>query len=76
MAVFDMYAPLFCSQVSYTMTTEGTTISTFTFQEYGVEIKFDRNPYLVDIVSEKIGSVMKLDSINDGKNWHRDCLML
>ncbi|CAN7106966.1 unnamed protein product [Brassica rapa subsp. narinosa] len=52
----------------YTMTTEGT-ISTFTFQEYGVEIKFDRNPYLVDIVSEKIGSVMKLDSINDGKNW-------
>uniref|UniRef100_A0A0D3CK28 Uncharacterized protein n=1 Tax=Brassica oleracea var. oleracea TaxID=109376 RepID=A0A0D3CK28_BRAOL len=53
----------------YTMTTEGTTISTFTFQEYGVEIKFDRNPYLVDIVSEKIGSVMKLDSINDGKNW-------
>ncbi|KAH0927232.1 LOW QUALITY PROTEIN: hypothetical protein HID58_019488 [Brassica napus] len=52
----------------YTMTTEGT-ISTFTFQEYGVGIKFDRNPYLVDIVSEKIGSVMKLDSINDGKNW-------
>ncbi|CAN6803751.1 unnamed protein product [Brassica oleracea] len=49
-----------------TMTTEDT-ISTFTFQEYGVEIKFDRNPYLVDIVSEKIGSVMKLDSINDGK---------
>ncbi|KAG2271932.1 hypothetical protein Bca52824_066487 [Brassica carinata] len=34
-----------------TMTTEDT-ISTFTFQEYGVEIKFDRNPYLVDILLE------------------------
>lgn len=38
-------------------------------QEYGLELKLDRNVYLVDIVREKIGRVLKLDSINDGKNW-------
>ncbi|KAG2315741.1 hypothetical protein Bca52824_018863 [Brassica carinata] len=52
----------------YNQTTQGT-ISTFTFQEYGVELKLDRNVYLVDIVREKIGRVLKLDSINDGHNW-------
>ncbi|CAF1704535.1 unnamed protein product [Brassica napus] len=52
----------------YNLTTQGT-ISTFTFQEYGVELKLDRNVYLVDIVREKIGRVLKLDSINDGHNW-------
>lgn len=38
-------------------------------QEYGVELKLDRNVYLVDLVREKIGRVLKLDSIEDGKNW-------
>ncbi|CAN8269328.1 unnamed protein product [Cochlearia groenlandica] len=52
----------------YTLTTQGT-ITTFTFKEYGVELKVDRNVYLVDIVIEKIGRVLKLDSINDGKIW-------
>ncbi|KAH0852733.1 hypothetical protein HID58_090800 [Brassica napus] len=65
MAVFDMYAPLFCSQVSLYY----DHIRHYLNLHIPVEIKFDRNPYLVDIVSEKIGSVMKLDSINDGKNW-------
>ncbi|KAF3602923.1 hypothetical protein F2Q69_00038338 [Brassica cretica] len=52
----------------YNITTQGT-ITTFTFQEYGVELKLDRNVYLVDIVRKKIGRVLKLDSINDGHNW-------
>lgn len=53
---------------TYTLTTQGS-ISTYTFKEYGLELKLDRNVYLVDIVREKIGRVLKLDSINDGKNW-------
>lgn len=44
-------------------------ISTFTFTDYGVKVMLDRNVYLVDIVREKIGRVLKLDSIEGGKLW-------
>ena len=38
-------------------------VSIFTFTEYEVKVMLDRNVYLVDIVREKIGRVLKFDSI-------------
>ncbi|KAF3632035.1 Protein trichome birefringence-like 37 [Capsicum annuum] len=38
-------------------------------QEYGVTLFLYRTPYLVDIVRDKIGRVLKLDSIQQGDAW-------
>ncbi|PON98521.1 Trichome birefringence-like family [Trema orientale] len=44
-------------------------VSIFEFTDYGVKVMLDRNVYLVDVVREKIGRVLKLDSIEGGKLW-------
>ncbi|KAL3733941.1 hypothetical protein ACJRO7_023317 [Eucalyptus globulus] len=44
-------------------------VSTFAFLDYGVKVMLDRNVYLVDVVREPIGRVLKLDSIQGGKLW-------
>ncbi|KAI4308049.1 hypothetical protein L6164_031167 [Bauhinia variegata] len=44
-------------------------LSTFTFPRYDVKVMFSRNAFLVDIVSQSIGRVLKLDSIQAGKFW-------
>ncbi|KAL9433062.1 hypothetical protein AB3S75_027971 [Citrus x aurantiifolia] len=44
-------------------------VSTFTIPEYDISVKLDRNAFLVDIVKEKIGRVLKLDSIKHGDAW-------
>ncbi|KHN19645.1 hypothetical protein glysoja_042542 [Glycine soja] len=44
-------------------------LSIFTFPTYGVKVMFSRNAFLVDIVSESIGRVLKLDSIQAGQTW-------
>ncbi|KAL4014342.1 hypothetical protein IC575_026544 [Cucumis melo] len=44
-------------------------LSSVTFQDYGVELWLYRTPYLVDMVNEKIGTVLKLDSIKSGNAW-------
>ncbi|KAJ4726508.1 Trichome birefringence-like family [Melia azedarach] len=44
-------------------------LSTFTIPKYNISVKIDRNSFLVDIVKEKIGSVLKLDSIRSGDSW-------
>lgn len=38
-------------------------------QDYGVTLLLYRTPYLVDIVREDVGRVLKLDSIEAGKAW-------
>lgn len=38
-------------------------------QDYGVKVMLDRNVFLVDVVREGIGRVLKLDSIEGGKRW-------
>lgn len=38
-------------------------------QEYGLKISIYRTTTLVDIVNEKEGRVLKLDSISQGKAW-------
>ncbi|KAJ0102099.1 hypothetical protein Patl1_04934 [Pistacia atlantica] len=37
--------------------------------DYDISVKLDRNAFLVDIVKEKIGRVLKLDSIKNGDAW-------
>ncbi|XP_028078284.1 protein trichome birefringence-like 41 [Camellia sinensis] len=44
-------------------------LSTFTLQEYNISVMISRNAFLVDLVREKIGRVLKLDSIENGKSW-------
>ncbi|XP_058221420.1 protein trichome birefringence-like 41 [Rhododendron vialii] len=52
----------------YNLTRVGM-ISTFTIMEYGINVLLDRNMFLVDIVRESQGRILKLDSVEDGKNW-------
>ncbi|KAK8712286.1 hypothetical protein V6N13_147526 [Hibiscus sabdariffa] len=44
-------------------------VSTFEFQGYGVKVMLHRSLLLVDVVEEKIGRVLKLDSIEGGQLW-------
>lgn len=44
-------------------------IRTDFLQDYGVTLYLFRTPYLVDIVREDVGRVLKLDSIEAGKYW-------
>ncbi|XP_010915618.1 protein trichome birefringence-like 39 [Elaeis guineensis] len=39
------------------------------FEDYGVSVMYYRTTYLVDIVRERIGRVLKLDSIQSGRAW-------
>lgn len=38
-------------------------------QDYGVKLLLYRTTYIVDIVNENIGRVLKLDSISSGDAW-------
>ena len=38
-------------------------------QDYGVTLLLYRTPYLVDLVKESVGVVLKLDSIESGDAW-------
>ncbi|KAJ1383757.1 PMR5 N-terminal domain [Sesbania bispinosa] len=44
-------------------------LSTFLLPEYGVSVMFSRNAFLVDLIEEDIGTVLKLDSIQNGNSW-------
>ncbi|XP_028760227.1 protein trichome birefringence-like 43 isoform X1 [Neltuma alba] len=44
-------------------------LSTFTFPEYDVKVVMSRNVFLVDVVDENGGRVLKLDSIQAGQFW-------
>ncbi|KMT13245.1 hypothetical protein BVRB_4g085090 [Beta vulgaris subsp. vulgaris] len=44
-------------------------LSTFFIKEYNLSVMLYRTPYLVDVVSERIGKVLKLDSIKSGNAW-------
>ncbi|XP_014502678.1 protein trichome birefringence-like 43 [Vigna radiata var. radiata] len=51
-------------------------LSTFTFPRYDVKVMLSRNAFLVDIASERIGRVLKLDSIGDGKRWKGNDILI
>ncbi|XP_074567398.1 protein trichome birefringence-like 38 [Curcuma longa] len=46
-----------------------TPLSTITFQEYEVSVMRYHTTYLVDIVKEPVGRVLKLESIQSGAAW-------
>ncbi|KAL6626271.1 hypothetical protein ACP70R_029997 [Stipagrostis hirtigluma subsp. patula] len=45
--------------------------STVRFEDYGVTLMYYPSPYLVDVVNEKAGRILKLDSMDQGRNWLR-----
>ncbi|OAY24915.1 protein trichome birefringence-like 38 [Manihot esculenta] len=45
------------------------SLHSVTFEDYGVTLSMYRTPYLVDIVRERVGRVLKLNSIEAGKAW-------
>ncbi|XP_040988449.1 protein trichome birefringence-like 41 isoform X1 [Juglans microcarpa x Juglans regia] len=55
-------------RTNYTVQRRGG-LSIFTLQGYRVSVAFSRNAFLVDLVKENIGTVLKLDSINNGNDW-------
>ncbi|KAL7087013.1 hypothetical protein ACP275_13G038900 [Erythranthe tilingii] len=44
-------------------------LAELTFLDYGVKLLLYRTPYLVDIENQKVGRVLKLDSIQNGNSW-------
>ncbi|KAJ7981563.1 Trichome birefringence-like family [Quillaja saponaria] len=44
-------------------------LSSVTFEEYGLKLLLFRTPYLVDLDFEKVGRVLKIDSIQSGNAW-------
>ncbi|KAG5569119.1 hypothetical protein H5410_058885 [Solanum commersonii] len=44
-------------------------VSLFTFLDFEVDVMLDRSVYLVDVVREEKGRILKLDSIEGGKLW-------
>ncbi|KAI3679319.1 hypothetical protein L2E82_51451 [Cichorium intybus] len=44
-------------------------LSNLSFPEYGVSVMYLRNGFLIDLVVEKKGRVLKLDSISRGGKW-------
>lgn len=55
-------------QSNYTINRNGF-VSVFTFSEYNVSVILSRNGFLVDVVKERVGRVLKLDSIQNGNAW-------
>ncbi|KAJ4726509.1 Trichome birefringence-like family [Melia azedarach] len=53
---------------NYTITTKGL-LSTFFLQEYGTSVMWLKNGFLVDLVYDKIGKILKLDSISSDSQW-------
>ncbi|GLU18022.1 hypothetical protein SLE2022_343450 [Rubroshorea leprosula] len=52
----------------YTISSKGQ-LKIFSFPEYGLTVSWLKNGFLVDVVTEKIGRVLKLDSISTGDQW-------
>ncbi|KAF2283505.1 hypothetical protein GH714_011217 [Hevea brasiliensis] len=54
---------------SKTTVTRKDGLSSVTFEEYGVTILLYRTPFLVDLVKDNGGTILKLDSIYSGRAW-------
>ncbi|KAL3503077.1 hypothetical protein ACH5RR_037526 [Cinchona calisaya] len=77
----DQYMSLACllytsvPGTNYNMTRVGL-VSTLKFLDYGVTLILDRNAFLVDLVQENIGVVLKLDSVAKSANlWSNHDLL-
>ncbi|KAL2245504.1 UNVERIFIED_CONTAM: Protein trichome birefringence-like 41 [Sesamum indicum] len=54
---------------NYYMETASAEVSTFTFTDFDVKVMLDHTVYLVDVVREAEGRILKLDSIQGCKRW-------
>ncbi|KAL0399500.1 UNVERIFIED_CONTAM: protein trichome birefringence-like 41 [Sesamum radiatum] len=54
---------------NYYIDTASGEVSTFTFTDFGVKVMLDHTVYLVDVVREAEGRILKLDSIQGCKRW-------
>ncbi|KAK8706331.1 hypothetical protein V6N13_049900 [Hibiscus sabdariffa] len=71
----NMWESLLCMvhaavpESNYSLKSKGNH-STFSLPEFGVSLEYSHNVYLVDLVKEDIGVVLKLDSIENGNySW-------
>ncbi|KAD5318181.1 hypothetical protein R6Q59_033454 [Mikania micrantha] len=44
-------------------------MTTYTFTDFGLKVSYHHSLYLVDIVKQRIGRVLKLDTLTNGKLW-------
>ncbi|KAJ0435416.1 putative PC-Esterase [Helianthus annuus] len=59
------------------VTTENVnSTTTVTFKDFGVSVSIFLSNYLVDIVKEKFGRVLKLDSITNGDVWKQNNVLI
>ncbi|KAJ9168730.1 hypothetical protein P3X46_020223 [Hevea brasiliensis] len=70
----NMWESLSCMIHASVATSKTTSVNqdslhSVTFEDYGVTLFMYRTPYLVDIVQESVGRVLKLDSIEAGNAW-------
>ncbi|GAB2236157.1 hypothetical protein Droror1_Dr00027896 [Drosera rotundifolia] len=71
---FNQWQSLICMlhtavpKSKYTLTTRGS-LNIFTLPEYGVSVMELKNGFLVDVVTENVGRVLKLDSISTAGMW-------
>ncbi|GJS78585.1 trichome birefringence-like protein 39, partial [Tanacetum coccineum] len=73
---YNMWISLSCMihswvpNAKYTLVkTGGSILTDLTFQDYGLKLSVYRTTTLVDIVNERQGRVLKLDSIRQGNYW-------
>ncbi|KAF8024397.1 hypothetical protein BT93_F1551 [Corymbia citriodora subsp. variegata] len=59
----------------YDLKEEGK-LSKFSIPEFGVSVMWLKNEYLVDLVEEPIGRVLKLDSITTGDEWKGNDMLI
>ncbi|KAK4398290.1 protein trichome birefringence-like 41 [Sesamum angolense] len=58
---------------NYYIETASGEVSTFTFTDFGVKVMLDHTVYLVDVVGEAEGRILKLDSIQDTGTTENQC---
>ncbi|KAI3411484.1 PMR5N domain-containing protein [Psidium guajava] len=56
--------------------TQELKLSKFSIPEYGISVMWLKNGFLVDVVPEKIGKVLKLDTINHGNEWKGNDMLI
>ncbi|KAF8398304.1 hypothetical protein HHK36_017231 [Tetracentron sinense] len=52
------------------------TMSTMTFQDYELSVILFHSVYLVDVEKEKMGQILKLDSIKNGNTWKQADILI
>ncbi|GFY88978.1 similar to TRICHOME BIREFRINGENCE-LIKE 38 [Actinidia rufa] len=69
-AIFVVYGSRVGAQGQDLLCQERDLLSSVTFEDYGVTLYLYHTTFLVDIVREKVGRVLRLDSIQGGKSWN------